>query len=97
MKKVIISVKDNVAEVFNDARVEINVASAIRSFTASVKDIPHKDDFTLYVIGEMDTNNGTIKPCEPVRVYSGSDVKLQVDATDGLIDTVTPIKAGGTQ
>lgn len=76
MKKLMISVKDNVSELFADPRVEINAASAIRAFTASVKESPHKDDYSLYVVGEFDVNNGNIAPCEPQRIYSGHDVKV---------------------
>jgi len=75
MQKVIISVKDTVAEIFNDPRVEINAASAIRAFTNSIQDNKNKDDFTLYIIGEFDTQNGEVKGCEPVKIYSGHDVK----------------------
>ena len=76
MKKLVISVKDNVAEMFNDPRVEVNAASAIRAFTLSVKESPHKDDYSLYLLGEMDTNTGMLTPCEPQRIYSGHDVKI---------------------
>lgn len=76
MEKVIVSVKDNVAEIFNDPRVEINAASAIRAFSLSVKETPHKDDYSLYIVGEFDSKNGQIKPCEPQRIYSGHDVKI---------------------
>jgi len=75
MKKVIISVKDTVAEVFNDPRVEINAASAIRAFTNSIQDNKNKDDFTLYIVGEFDTQNGEVQPCEPVKIFTGHDVK----------------------
>jgi len=74
MKKVIISVKDTVAEIFNDPRVEINSASAIRAFTHSIEDNKNKDDFAMYYLGEFDTSNGEIKPSEPVKIYSGHDV-----------------------
>jgi len=78
MLKVIISVKDTVAEIFNDPRVEINAASAIRAFTNSIEDNKNKDDFTLYIIGEFDTQNGEVQPCDPVKIYSGHDVLLSV-------------------
>jgi len=74
MKKVIISVKDTVAEIFNDPRVEINTASAIRAFTHSIEDNKNKDDFTMYLLGEFDPINGEIKPCDPVKIYTGHDV-----------------------
>ena len=76
MLKILISVKDNIAEIFNDPRAEINVPSAIRSFSMSVSDSPHKDDFTLYQIGTFDTNNGNVEFHEPIRIYSGHDVKV---------------------
>lgn len=76
MIKIIISVKDTVAEMFNDPRVEINAASAIRAFTNSVKDSPHKDDFTLYQVGTFDTNNGNVTFNEPLRLYTGHDIKV---------------------
>lgn len=75
MLKVIVSVKDVVSEMFHDPRAEVNVASAIRAFAESVKDSPHKDDYSLYQIGTMDTNNGTITANEPVRISSGHDVQ----------------------
>lgn len=75
MKKVIVCVRDNVAEVFHDPRTEVNTASAIRAFSDSVIDSPHKDDFALYLIGEHDTDNGSVLPCEPVRIFTGLDVK----------------------
>jgi hypothetical protein len=99
MKKVIVTVKDTVAEIFNDCRVEINAASAIRAFSQGVKDSPHKDDYSLYIIGEMDMDTGVITPCEPMRIHSGHDVKKQIDAVtpDGMLDPETPVKAGGTK
>lgn len=76
MLKIVISVKDTVAEFFNDPRVELNAASAIRSFTVSVKETPHKDDFALYQVGVFDTETGLIKPNDPIRLFTGHDVKL---------------------
>lgn len=80
MIKVLVSVKDEIAEVFNDPRAEINAASAIRAFSHSVKESPNKDDFTLYIVGEIDTRNGVINGNKdnegkyPIRIYSGHDV-----------------------
>jgi hypothetical protein len=75
MKKVMVCVKDTVSEIFHDIRCEVNTASAIRSFSQSLADTPHKDDYQLYLVGEQDQNNGQIEPCDPVRIYSGHDVK----------------------
>jgi hypothetical protein len=94
MEKIIISVKDTVAEVFNEPRTEQNVQSAIRAFEHSIKDSPHKDDFVMYQIGTFNPINGEVKGCDPFKIYSGHDVKVQIDArtSDGMIDTVTPLK-----
>jgi len=78
MLKVIISVKDTVAEVFNDPRVEINTASAIRAFTHSIEGNKNKDDFVMYKIGEFNTHNGEIETCEPTKIYSGHDVRPDI-------------------
>ena len=87
MLKVIVSVKDNVSEIFNDPRVEVNTASAIRAFTNSVKETPYKDDFSLYQVGTFETNNGTVTPNEPLRIYTGHDVK-----TDNVVDLPNTLK-----
>lgn len=76
MIKVIVCVKDTISEVFHDPRVEINTQSAIRAFTQSVQDAPHKDDYCLYQIGTFDTNTGEVTGNEPLRIYSGHDVKV---------------------
>jgi len=81
MKKVVISVKDTVAEIFNDPRVELNTASAIRAFTHSIEDNKNKDDFVMYMLGEFDPINGEITPCEPVKIYSGHDVSATQELT----------------
>lgn len=83
MKKVIIAIKDTIAEVFHDPRIEINVPSAIRAFTDGVKDSPHKDDFSMYIIGEFDTQKGEITPQEPTRIYSGHDVTANINTEIG--------------
>lgn len=82
MIKVIVSVKDTVAEIFNDARMEVNIASALRAFNEAVKDSPHKDDYAMYQVGTFDTNTGVIIPNEPVRLCSGHDVKTPVSLGD---------------
>jgi hypothetical protein len=79
MKKAMVCVKDTVSELFLDIRCEVNTASAIRSFTASLQDSPHKDDYQLYLVGYQNQNNGLIEPCDPVRIYSGHDVKIKTN------------------
>lgn len=80
MQKIIVVVKDNVAETFHDTRNEINVASAIRAFTHSVQESPNKDDYSLYQVGIFDTDSGNIKPNEPIRLYTGHEVKNKVSS-----------------
>lgn len=77
MIKIIVTIRDEVAEIFNDPRVEINAASAIRSFAETVKDHPHKNDFSLYQLGAMDDNNGEIISNNPLKLYSGFDVEKE--------------------
>lgn len=88
MKKVVIAVKDTIAEIFHDPRIEINIPSAIRAFTDGVKDSPHKDDFSMYVIGEFDTQTGVLTSKEPTRIYSGHDVAIDLKAD---LNTAGPI------
>ena len=57
MLKILISVKDTVAEIFNDPRAEINTASAIRSFSMSVSKSPHKDrDWETNIFNIIDSS-----------------------------------------
>ncbi|AXL14467.1 nonstructural protein [Microviridae sp.] len=76
MKLNIYSIFDTVAEVFNKPFTDINNATAIRSFTQSVLDQPHKNDYVLYNMGEFDDNSGHIQPNKtPTKILSGFDVK----------------------
>ena len=87
MLKIIVCVKDNVAEVFHDPHIEVNTASAIRSFTQSAQDQVHKDDFSLYQIGSYNTDNGQIIANEPLRIFSGHDIK-----PDNVVDLPENLK-----
>jgi len=75
MIKIIISVRDTVAEIFNDPRVEINIPSAIRSFNLSIEKAQCKDDYALYQVGTFDTDTGDIASHEPIKIYSGLEHK----------------------
>lgn len=76
MKQSIYSIYDTVAQVFNKPFTDHNNATAIRSFTASVENQKHKDDYALYLLGEFDDSNGQINAIDnPVRILSGLDVK----------------------
>lgn len=81
MLKIIVSIRDNVAEIFNDPRVEINTASAIRAFNETLKDHPHKNDFTMYQIGVMNTDNGEVLGNDPTKIASGLDIQVAESIT----------------
>lgn len=58
--------------------------SAVRGFSYAINGnngMMHfsPKDFDLYKVGEFDTDNGTIEPCTPVLIASGSSV-FGVDA-----------------
>jgi uncharacterized OB-fold protein len=91
MKLVIFTIRDNVAEVFNKPFTDLNIASAVRSFTLSLKEEPQKADYTLYKIGEMDQITGTIEnDKDPVKIMSGMEVETEVkQETDGFPSIVS--------
>lgn len=78
MKLKIYSIYDTVAQVFNKPFTDINDATAIRAFSQSVMESPHKNDYQLYNLGEYTDHDGAIVPYEPVRIYTGFDVKNNV-------------------
>ena len=85
-KLIIVSVRDNVAEIFNKPHTEINVASAIRSFTLSLKDEPQRGDYTMYKIGELDQNTGIITPeVTPVQLMSGFELKADLENSEPVM------------
>ena len=76
MFKNLYAIFDTVAEVYNNPFTDINNQSAIRAFSTSVKEQPHKNDYVLYHIGAFDDNSGLITADKnPVRLYSGIEVK----------------------
>jgi hypothetical protein len=77
MKTKLYSIRDNIAEVFNKPFTEFNDASATRAFINSAKENPNIKDYSLYLLGEFDDNGGHIIPVEPVRVYSGTEIKSE--------------------
>lgn len=58
---IIISIRDNVTELFHNLVLSNNEADAIRSFYA-LKDEPNYKDFTLWKMGDYDMHTGEIKP-----------------------------------
>lgn len=78
MKLNVYSIYDNVAEVFNKPFTDINDGTATRAFTNSVSKEINKDDFVLYRLGSFADNNGSlVSEVNPVKIYSGFDVKLE--------------------
>lgn len=77
MKLQVYSVFDKVAEVFNKPFTDINDATAIRAFSESIKDNPHKNDYELFYLGEYFDHNGQLVPAKSnKRIYAGVDVKI---------------------
>jgi hypothetical protein len=74
MIKNIYSVRDNLAEVFNDPFPHINNATAIRDFQAGMAENPNKEDFSLYHVGTIDLDSGDVKGVDPIKIYSGLDM-----------------------
>lgn len=75
MKLNIYSIRDNLAEIFHRPFFETNNATAIRAFSDTADKQPHIEDYSLYLVGEWNDQNGQIVPCEPQRIFSGLDVK----------------------
>jgi len=70
------SIFDTVAQVFNKPFSDINNATAIRAFSSSIINEPHKDDYALYHLGSYDDSNGKlITNDNPIRILTGFDVK----------------------
>ena len=82
MIKIIVSIYDKTAELFNDPRQEVNTASAIRAFEDTVKEHPHKNDFVLYQLGAFDSCKGTILPNEPLKICSGFELSNSAEVID---------------
>lgn len=75
MNKNLYSIFDSVALVFNNPFVALNDNDARRSFTQAISEVPHKQDYALYSLGSFTDHDGVITPSNPVRIYSGFDVK----------------------
>lgn len=73
--KNIYSVRDNLGENFNDPFPHINNATAIRDFQSGMEKNPNKEDFTLYHIGKVDLDTGELTGVDPIKIYSGLDMR----------------------
>lgn len=58
---IIISIRDNVAEIYNALVLVNSEAEAVRSFYA-LKEEPNYKDMTLWKMGEYDIHTGEITP-----------------------------------
>jgi len=85
MYKNLYAIYDTVSELFNNPFTDINDQSAIRAFTQSVTEQPHKNDYVLYHIAGYDDNSGTITQNKnPVKIKSGLEVKT------ASVSSITP-------
>jgi hypothetical protein len=76
MKYQIMTIRDNVTEVFNKPYYSLNNADGIRAFVNSLRGNPNKNDYTLYRCGEFDEENGVhYLEDTPVKIYTGLDIK----------------------
>ena len=71
------SIRDTLAEIFNQPFCEINNATAIRAFSSAMLEKPNKDDYILCHIGTYDDLTGQHTVNEPVKIFSGLDVRKE--------------------
>lgn len=89
MKQSMYCIRDNLAEIFNKPFTQVNDYTAIRAFTTAIESEPHKDDYSLYKLGEYDDVSGEIIPKDtPERIFSGLEVKATRETTE--VDRETP-------
>lgn len=84
MKKLMYSVRDDVAEVFQQPFCSINDSTAKRDYIDGVAESPHKNDLTLYALGDYNDATGVITVfATPKRIMTGFEVKTEtVQPTD---------------
>jgi len=85
MYKNLYAIYDTVSELFNNPFTDINDQSAIRAFTQSVTEQPHKNDYVLYHIAGYDDNSGMITQNKnPVKIKSGIEINT------ATVSSITP-------
>lgn len=85
MKLRVYSIYDSVAQVFNRPFTEINDGTAIRSFNQNAASQPHKNDYTLFRLGEFVDHSGMLIPEKaPVKVITGFEVEAQPELPNML-------------
>ena len=62
MKRKVYSVRDDLAEVFNNPFLSINDDTAKRDFMQGAMESNIKNDIALYCIGEFNDNSGLLVP-----------------------------------
>lgn len=81
MKASLYSIKDNIAKTFGRIMEQNNSAEAMRSFADMVTNEEtiinkHPKDYTLYKVGEFDTETGLIEIAkEAISLANGNDFK----------------------
>ena len=80
MRTNIYSIYDTIAKIFNKPFREYNDESAKRSFKTASQDQPNRSDYNLYHLGYYDDNTGEIIPVDPLKIYSGLELKPTVSS-----------------
>lgn len=73
MKYPMFSIFDAVTRQFSVPAVHNNEAAASRNFAEVFKDVFQPEDYSLYCVGEFDTENGSVSPTEPYVVCRATD------------------------
>ena len=81
------SVYDKVPEVFNKPFVDLNDASAKRSFFTHLQESKNPTDYELYYVGQFNDATGEIQHRETKRIATGFDNK-QIDVPDQASETI---------
>lgn len=83
MKFVVTVLYDETQKNYLEPRFDVSDNNAIRAFCSRVSEakahqsglfFTHPEDFSLWRIGEFDSESGHIEVCHPERLYKGCDV-----------------------
>lgn len=83
MRTIIVAVRDQKAVQFTQPVTSPNKAMALRSWQdelnnpkhADLDQVKHPEDFTLWYLGEYDSDTGEITPNKPEQLAVASDLK----------------------
>lgn len=83
MKFLVCAVRDAVPGEFSSINLEVSEASAYRSFSSAVMSaqanengllFSHPEDFSLWQIGEFDSETGLLTPTQNVRICEAGEI-----------------------